>query len=57
MLIVLVDDLLKTKKRIQKFKYTGDTKYIYKNELDKAYFQHNMAYGYFKDLAMKNSFR
>ena len=57
MLIVLVDDLLKTKKRIQKFKYTGDTKYIYKNELDKAYFQHNMAYGYFKDLAMKNSYR
>ena len=52
-----MDDLLKTKKRIQKFKYTGDTKYIYKNELDKAYFQHNMAYGYFKDLAMKNSFR
>ena len=23
---------------------------IYQNELDKAYFQHDMAYGYFKDL-------
>ena len=29
---------------------TGDTKYIYKNELDKACFQHDMAYGDFKDL-------
>ena len=26
----------KNKKRIQKFKKTGDTKYIYRNELDKA---------------------
>ena len=29
---------------------TGDTKYMYRNELDKAYFQHDMAYGDFKDL-------
>ena len=35
----------KNKERIQKFKETGDTSYIYKNELDKAYFQHDMAYG------------
>ena len=34
----------KNKERIQKFEQTGDTKYIYKNELDKACFQHNMAY-------------
>ena len=27
-----------------------DTSYIYKNELDKACFQHDMAYGNFKDL-------
>ena len=40
----------KNKERIQKFKETGDTSYIYKNELDKACFQHDMAYGYFKDL-------
>ena len=40
----------KNKERIQKFKETGDTSYIYKNELDKACFQHDIAYGYFKDL-------
>ena len=38
----------KNKERIQKFKETGDTKYIYSNELDKACFQYNMAYGDFK---------
>ena len=41
----------KNKERIQTFKETGDTSYIYKNELDKACFQHDMAYGDFKDLA------
>ena len=41
------------KERIQKFKETGDTSYIYKNELDKACFQHDMAYGDFKDLAKR----
>ena len=40
----------KNKERIQKFKQTGDSRYIYKNELDKACFQHDMAYGDFKDL-------
>ena len=40
----------KDKERIQKFKETGNTSYIYKNELDKACFQHDMAYGDFKDL-------
>ena len=35
----------KNKERIKKFKETGDTKYIYKNELDKACFQHDMAHG------------
>ena len=29
---------------------TGDANYIYRNELDKACFQHDMAYGDFKDL-------
>ena len=41
----------KNKERIQKFKETGDTSYIYKNELDKASFQHDMTYEDFKDLA------
>ena len=45
----------KNRKRIQKFKQTGDTKYIYKNELDKACFQHDMAYGDFKDLARRTA--
>ena len=40
----------RNEQRIQKFMQTGDTNYIYKNELDKAYFQHDMAYGDFKDL-------
>ena len=29
------------KERIKKFKQTGDTRYIYRNELDKACFQHD----------------
>ena len=43
----------KSKERIEKFKETGDTNYIYENELDKVCFQHDMAYGDFKDLARK----
>ena len=31
----------KNKERIQKFKETGNASYIYKNELDKASFQHD----------------
>ena len=34
----------RNKQRIQKFMQTGDTNYIYKNELDKACFQHDMDY-------------
>ena len=45
----------KKKERIQKFKEAGDTNYIYKNELDQACFQHNMAYGDFKDLTRKTA--
>ena len=40
----------KNKERIQRFKETRDTSYIYKNELDKPCFKHDMAYGDFKDL-------
>ena len=45
----------KNKKRIQNYKETGDTNYIYKNELDKAFFQHDMAYGDFKDLTRRTA--
>ena len=45
----------KNKERIQKFKETEDKSYIYKNELDKACFQHDMAYGDFKDLKRRTA--
>ena len=45
----------KNKERILNFKETRDTSYIYKNELDKACFQHDMAYGDFKDLARRTA--
>ena len=45
----------KDKKRIQKFKETRDTSYICKNELDKACFQHNMAYVDFKGLKRRTA--
>ena len=45
----------KNKERIQKFKETGDTNYIYKNEIDKPCFQHDMTYGDFKDLARRRA--
>ena len=38
------------KERIKKFKQTGDTRYIYRNELDKACFKHDSAYTDHKDL-------
>ena len=40
----------KIKERTQKFKETGDTKYIYKEELDKDCFQYDTVYGDFKAL-------
>ena len=50
---MLADHLQKTKKEFKRifFKKTGDTNYIYKNELDKACFHHDMAYRDFKNLA------
>ena len=38
------------KERIKEFKRTGDTRYIYRNELEKACFQHDSAYADHKDL-------
>ena len=43
----------KHKQRIQKFTQTGDTNYIYKNELDKACFAHDVAYSDSRDLAKR----
>ena len=38
------------KERIKEFKRTGDTRYVYRNELDKVCFQHDAAYADHKDL-------
>ena len=43
----------KNKGRIEKFMRTGNTDFIYRNELDKACFQHGMAYSKSKDLAKR----
>ena len=43
----------KHKQRIQKFKETGDRKYIFKNELDKACFAHDATFSDSKDLAKR----
>ena len=45
----------KNKERILNLKEAGYTSYIYKNELDKACFQHDMAYGDFKDLKKRTA--
>ena len=43
----------KNKERIDKFMQTGNTDFIYKNELHKACFQDDMAQGKSKDLAKR----
>ena len=43
----------KKNKKIKKFMQTGNTDFIYKNELDKASFQDDMAYGKSKILAKR----
>ena len=40
----------KNKERIKKIKETGNSIYIYQNELGKACLQHDMGYGDFKDI-------
>ena len=43
----------KHEQRSQKFEETGDTNYVYKNELDKAGFVHDAAYSDSKDLTKR----
>ena len=43
----------KHRKRIQKFMQTGNTNYIYRNELDKTCFAYDAAYSDSKDLAKR----
>ena len=52
-MIVLVDlllkFLLKTKNEYRNFKEMAGSKYVYRNELNKACFQYGMTYGDFED--------
>ena len=43
----------RNKERTEKLMQTGNKDYICRNELDKAFFQHDMAYGKSKDLAKR----
>ena len=43
----------KNNERIEKFMRTGNTNFIYKSELDKACFQHDMGYAKSKDIAKR----
>ena len=45
----------RNKDRMQKFNKTGDSRYVYQNELEKACFQHDMAYGDFADLTRRTA--
>ena len=45
----------KNEERIQKFKETRDSQYIYQNDLDKACFRHDMVYGDLKDLSRRTA--
>ena len=47
---------IKNKEGIEKLMQTGNRDFIYRNELDKAFFQHDMAYGN-SGLSKKNSIR
>ena len=45
----------KNKERIKKFKETGDSRYIYQKQVDKAWFQHNKVYRDFKDFTRRTA--
>ena len=47
----------KNKEQMKKIEETGDSKYIYQNELNNACFQHDIAYRGFKECTLKNNRR
>ena len=49
-----MDHLLKINKEFKNLK-KQETKYIHRNEIDKACFQHDMTYGDFKDLGRREA--
>ena len=52
---MLVKHSLKHKEKIKKIKETAYSRYIYQNELDKACFQHDIAYGDFERLDRRSA--
>ena len=50
-----MDHLQKNKERIQDFKETEISWYIYQNKVGNACFQHDMVYGDYKDLARRTT--
>ena len=44
------DPFTRHKEKIKEFKRTGDTRLLYRNELDKACFKHDAAYAKYKDV-------
>ena len=50
---MFVVHLTRNKERIEKFMQTGNTDFICKNDLEKACFQHDMAYGKSKESAKR----
>ena len=50
------ESFTKNKERIQKFKETRDTWYIYENELDHVYFQHDTVYDAYEDLHKRRAY-
>ena len=44
---------IKNKEIIQTFMQPGNTRYVYKNDLDKTCFRHDMPYGKYKDLTQR----
>ena len=48
--------IYKKQRKNPKFKEIEDWQYIYENKLDKAYFQHDMAYWDSKDLTRRTTF-
>ena len=53
---MLVNQFKKNKEKIQKFKETGDSRYVYRNESDKACFYYDLVYRGFKDLTKRTTF-
>ena len=45
---------IRNKEKIEKFMQAGNTEFTYRNKLDKACFQNDMAHGKSKDLAKTN---